>query len=299
MKTVLFAYRKVGYECIEHLIKIGEPPSLVVSPFENNNKIKIYKNIKNLCQENNIELIQVKKIINNIELKKIISSIRPDIFFSCYFPFIISSELLDIPKLGGLNLHGGILPYYRGTFSGVWSIINDEKKTGVTIHFMDEKVDLGDIVEIRECKIESQDTGFSLYEKTSLISIQLFKKYFDQLSNGIKIKRKKQSCKEGSYYKRELPYNGVINWNWSSRKIFNFCRALYFPGLKGAVFFFSKKEIEILEILQTTKKSNSNPGVFFKSNKKILVSSSTNNLEIVKARYKGAAFDLNKFIEFK
>ena len=58
-------------------------------------------------------------------------------------------------------------------------------------------------------------------------------------------------------------------------------------------------EIEILEILQTTKKSNSKPGVFFKSNKKILVSSSTNNLEIVKARYNGAAFDLNKFIEFK
>lgn len=297
MKTVIFAYRKVGYECVEHLLKIGEPPSLVVTPEEGNNKINIYKNITDLCEDRNVDIHHVDKINDDIELIKKIYAIKPDIYFSCYFPFVIPSLMLEIPKLGGLNLHGGILPNYRGTLSGVWSIINDEKKTGVTLHYMESRVDVGDIVEIRECNIDDEDTGFSLYEKTSSKSVELFQEYYSIFSKGKRIKRIAQSYEEGFYYKREIPYLGVIDWNWSARKIFNFCRALYFPTLKGAVCIISKNEIEILETAVTSIKSKNRAGVFFELNEKIYVSSSTYDIEIIKAKCNGVPIKLKDLIK--
>jgi len=291
MKTVLFAYRNVGYECVKYLLTIKRPPSLVVIPEENDYEKKNFKSVKDLCLENEVTFYEGGKIASDYQLLSKLEKIKPEIIFSCYYPYIIPKQMLEIPHKGGLNFHGGLLPEYRGTFSGVWSIINDESKSGVTLHYMDSRIDLGDIVEIKECRITDDDTGISLYKKTSIISIEMFKKYYNLISDKKVLKRKKQQLDNGRYYKRELPYKGIINWEWSSRRIFNFCRALFFPPFKSAKTYLFGKCVEIIRTRETLNKSDKKPGTFFEKKNRLLVSTSTFDLEILEIKIDGSFFE--------
>ena len=258
MNLVLFAYRNCGYDCLDYLISINKKPILVVIPKSEDKKEKIFKSVKKLALNFNVNFFEYNN--NKLELTRILKKINPDYGFSCYYPYIIPENILKIFNKNTFNIHGGILPNYKGTLSSVWSLINGENITGSTIHKMIKDVDCGDIIEISKCKIDEFDTGKSLYNKVSILSSQLFIKYINILLKKSSITSKKQKLNLGKYYKREIPNNGRINWNSKSKEIFNFCRALYFPPYKSSVTYLNNIEFEIDLIQISSTKSINRPG---------------------------------------
>jgi len=164
--------------------------------------------------------------------------------FSVYYDKKIAPEVLRLSKIN-INFHAGRLPEYRGCFSSVWSIINDEKKTASTAHIMEESVDTGDIVGVKEVEIKPDDTGKELYFRVTEATTQLFKEIHESLKKG-KLKREPQP-KGGHYYPRALPFDGIINWSESATFIHNFIRAIYFPPYLPAKTYFRGEGIYIYE----------------------------------------------------
>ena len=161
---------------------------------------------------------------------------------------------------------------------------------------MEQRVDLGDIVEIKKCHINNRDTGKSLYKKVSNASVELFIKYYTKLSRGESLPRIPQESSIGDYYSRKLPYNGVINWEWSDRKVYNYCRSLNFPPFKGAVTILNGNEFEILGVKETKLKSNKLPGSIVSTSKDgIIVSTATNDIRINIIKYANAKLTSNMF----
>ena len=151
------------------------------------------------------------------------------------------------------------------------------------IHFINSEIDNGDIVEINKCKITKDDTGQSLYEKVSKLSISLFNKYHNKMINKETINRYPQEKSKGKYYDRKLPHNGILEWHWESKKIFDFCRALYFKGYNPAKALLNLNEIDIFSLSTTTNKSTLSPGKIVKEDiNTIVVSTSDFDVNIKK-----------------
>lgn len=176
-----------------------------------------------------IEFLKSQKInfytssINkNIEIVKN----KKGFLLSIHYRHIIKKEILDAFEGRKVNLHPSLLPNYRGCFSSVWAIINNEKETGITYHECVEGVDTGNILIQEKIKISSDETGYSLFHKLITLSLLNLDKLFLLIENnyfGV------QQSKEGSYYKREIPFNNTIQKEWNEEFKERYIRALYYP----------------------------------------------------------------------
>ncbi len=227
MNILLFAYTNFGVQCTDYVHRQTSHKLLVVTaPMDSGKHTAQWKSVILFCKEHRIPCIPVTGTQFTQAHADKIKHFSPDIIFSCYYPLIIPLSLLNTARWGALNFHGGLLPHYRGCLSGVWSILNGEDDSGVTLHFMDKGIDTGDIVEIRKVNILQSDTAVSLYEKVRLQAFRLFRKYLTGVQN---VPRVKQDINTGRTYGRDLPHDGWIDWNWRSDYLCRFVRAMYFP----------------------------------------------------------------------
>jgi UDP-4-amino-4-deoxy-L-arabinose formyltransferase/UDP-glucuronic acid dehydrogenase (UDP-4-keto-hexauronic acid decarboxylating) len=166
--------------------------------------------------------------INQEEWVERISSWKPDVLFSFYYRKMIGKNILEIPRLGSLNLHGSLLPAFRGRCPVNWVLVKGEEKTGVTLHFMVEKPDAGDIVGQKEVIIDFHDTARILYDKLCEAANGLLDELLPVIKTG-QIPRRKQNLAEGSYYGGRRPEDGRIDWTQPSKDIYNLIRAVTDP----------------------------------------------------------------------
>ncbi len=166
--------------------------------------------------------------INHEEWVDRIESWKPDVLFSFYYRKMIGEKLLEIPRLGALNLHGSLLPAYRGRCPVNWVLVKGEEKTGVTLHFMVEKPDAGDIVGQKEVVIDFDDTARTLYDKLCKAADGLLDELLPVIKTG-QIPRRKQNLAEGSYYGGRRPEDGRIDWTKPATDIYNLIRAVTDP----------------------------------------------------------------------
>ena len=142
LNIVFFGEDSFSDIVLKSLIEAGHRVKMVVTPYYENN---IYKRMAVTCERNGIPLVRARKI-NSEEVCEAVSSTMPDIGVISHFERLIKRLLLDIPRLGFINLHPSLLPDYRGMAPQHWPIINREKETGITIHYVDETADTGDII---------------------------------------------------------------------------------------------------------------------------------------------------------
>lgn len=166
--------------------------------------------------------------INALEWREYIRSLNPDILFSFYFRQMVGPAILGIPRLGCLNLHGSLLPRYRGRVPVNWAILNGETETGVTLHYMVEKPDAGDIVAQRRVPIAFEDTALTLYRKLVPTARELFAEALPLLREG-RAPRIPQDLSRGSYFGGRRPEDGRIDWSWPAMRIYNLVRAVTHP----------------------------------------------------------------------
>jgi UDP-4-amino-4-deoxy-L-arabinose formyltransferase/UDP-glucuronic acid dehydrogenase (UDP-4-keto-hexauronic acid decarboxylating) len=171
------------------------------------------------------------KNINTPEWIVMIREITPEVIFSFYYRNLLSSDILTIPSAGSLNLHGSLLPAYRGRSPVNWVLVNGEQRTGVTLHYMLKAPDAGDIVGQKEVPIEFEDTAYTLYQKLCAKAKELLEEALPLIEKGT-VPRVAQNLSQGSYYGGRRPEDGKIDWGWPVMKIYNLIRAVTepFPG---------------------------------------------------------------------
>lgn len=187
----------------------------------------VYSPIKKIALENNIKVLQPVKIRE--EYKDIID-LNADIIITCAYGQIIPEVILDNPKLGCINVHASLLPKLRGGAPIHKSIIYGYDKTGITIMYMDKGMDTGDMISKVEVKIEDTDTAESLHDKLQKVAVPLLMDTLPSIISGTN-KREKQNNEEATYAYNVSREEEHVNFNKSSREIFNQIRGLNsWPG---------------------------------------------------------------------
>lgn len=188
-----------------------------------------YSEVKELALENNIKVFQPVKLRKNEEVISILKNLNPDLIIVVAYGKILPKEILEIPKFGCINVHGSLLPEYRGAAPMQWSLINGDKKTGITTMFMDEGMDTGDMLLKEEVEITEEDNFETLHDKMKDVGADLLIKTIKSLQKG-ELKRIKQPL-EGTIAPMISKEMTKIDFNKNSKEIFNMIRGMSpFPG---------------------------------------------------------------------
>ncbi len=182
--------------------------------------------IKLLAQEYNIPVFQPKSIRKDLDLQGQLINLRPDIFITVAFGQILSQEVLDIPRIGTINLHASLLPKYRGANPIQAAIVNGEKVTGVTTMLTDIGIDTGDMLLKEEIEITEDMNSAQLAEKISQIGPELLYKSIIGL-NDKTLNPTPQNHDESTHAPKFKKEDGLINWNLPAQKIHNQIRGMY------------------------------------------------------------------------
>ena len=246
IRAVAFAYHNVGVRCLSVLLAHGVDVALVVTHKDNPKETIWFDSVAELATLHGIPTITP----DNPNMPEVVAQIRalePDLFFSFYYREMLKSELLEIPKRGALNMHGSLLPKFRGRVPVNWAIIHGETETGATLHYMTEKPDNGDIVAQQAVPILPNDTALQVFQKVVVAAEIALNDVLPALLAGTAPKLK-QDLSKGGYFGGRKAEDGVIDWSLSAQQIHNLVRAVA-PPYPGAMTKLMGKPMLILQTL--------------------------------------------------
>ena len=198
--------------------------------------------VKTYAIHNNLKVLESIKIRGNEDLLNELKEISPDVIVVVAYGKILPKELLDIPKVGCINVHGSLLPQYRGAAPIQWSILNGEKYAGITTMFMDEGMDTGDMLLQEKVRIEENETLGELWDRLKVLGGKLLVETLKQIEDGT-YKRIKQSEDGVSYAPMLNKEMSKIDWNKTSQEIHNLIRGL--NPIMGAYSYINGKKVKI------------------------------------------------------
>lgn len=236
MKTVVFAYSEFGCIGIEMLLKTGYDIAAVFTYRDDPNETVFYRSVAKLCVEHGLKAYTLDKE-NEQECMKFMQAIAPDYVFSFYYRSLLPDTILNMARKGAYNLHGSMLPHYRGRAPVNWVIVKGETQTGVTLHHMVARADAGDIVAQSPVAIAYEDTAFTLQHKLLAATKTMLEIQLPLIAQG-KAARIKQDITQGNYCGRRTPADGQIDWSRPAESIRNLIRAVTQP-YPGAFSFIA------------------------------------------------------------
>lgn len=178
------------------------------------------------------------------EVLEAIKVLRPDVGLSVFFGYILRPDFLDLFPAGVVNLHPAYLPYNRGAYPNIWSIV-ERTPAGVTLHYVDAGVDTGDIIARRQVPIEPVDTGATLYRKLEQACVDLFEETWPLIRSG-QASRIPQGKEEGTYHRtQDVEQIDHIDFDraYTTRELIDVIRALTFPPYPGAYFIHEGRKV--------------------------------------------------------
>ncbi|HEX5339030.1 MAG TPA: formyltransferase [Gallionella sp.] len=265
-RAVVFAYHNVGFRCLSVLLAHGVDVALVVTHRDNPKENIWFDSVQKLAELHGIPAITPDNP-NTPEVIEQIRALQPDFFFSFYYREMLKRELLEIPKQGALNMHGSLLPKYRGRVPVNWAIIRGETETGSTLHYMTEKPDNGDIVAQQAVPILPNDTAHDVFQKVTVAAEIALNDVLPALLAG-KAQSVKQDLSKGAYFGGRKAEDGIIVWSQSAQEIHNLVRAVA-PPYPGATTTVMGKPMRILQTLVTkcTAAGKEKPAFYVKEGK--------------------------------
>lgn len=291
-KAVVFAYHNVGYRCLSVLLAHGVEVALVVTHRDNPKETIWFDSVAELAALHGIQVITPDNP-NTPEVVEHIRALQPDFFFSFYYREMLKKDLLEIPKRGALNMHGSLLPKYRGRVPVNWAIIHGETETGATLHYMTEKPDNGDIVAQQAVPILPNDTAFEVFQKVTVAAEMALNGVLSALLAG-KAQAVKQDLSKGAYFGGRKAEDGVIDWSQSARQIHNLVRAVA-PPYPGATTQLLGKPMRILQTLDTGCTVNDEKPAFYVKEGKAYAICGQGVLRVVRFELDGAAMSAAEF----
>lgn len=234
--------------------------------------------------------VELTENVNSEEFLDRIDKYKADLFVSMSFNQIFKDNAINYPPLKTINCHAGMLPFYRGRNILNWALINDEKVFGITVHYVDTGIDTGDIILQRAYPITDEDDYSTLLNRAYIGCAEVLYEAIKQIQNGT-AKRTKQVDidKIGLYCGMRGPGDEIIDWNSSSRRIFNFVRAICKPG-PMALSSLNDKEIKINKVreIEGAHEYINTPGqILGKTDNGFYVKTGDTFVEVVEYDYKG------------
>lgn len=220
--------------------------------------------VKEYALEKGLPVIQVEKVRKNIEFIEKIKSLKPDVIVVVAFGQILPKEFLEIPKYGSINVHGSLLPKYRGSAPIQWSIIKGEKYTGITTMYMDAGVDTGDMILKEKIEIEDNDNYGTLYEKMKKVGGKLIVETLERVVEGTAPREKQGE----EYTLAPMIEKGTcrIDWNKPANDIRNLIRGL--NPTPGAYSVIDGQVLKIWNATVVDKLSEEVPGTILLADSK-------------------------------
>ena len=256
-RIVVFAYSEVGYRCLKALLGSGANVQAVFTYEDDPGENIWFSSVKKLAMGNGLPVFTPNGV-EATETVDFIRSLKPELVFSFYYRDIIPEYILDMPRFGAFNMHGSLLPKYRGRACVNWAIIHDETETGPTLHWMTKRPDEGDIVDQEKVTIGECDTAMDVMLKIADAAEMLLARNLPLLESG-KAPRREQDHSQATYFGGRRPEDGWIDWNTQARDICNLVRAVTRP-YPGAFAMLDGEKVFIWKATPLDEDSSAPPG---------------------------------------
>lgn len=234
-KAVVFAYHDIGCAGIEALLGAGYDIAVVFTHADDPKENNFYGSVAQLCARHGIPVHAPEDANHPLWIERI-AKLNPEYIFSFYYRNLLSEPLLATARKGAFNLHGSLLPKYRGRAPANWVLVNGETETGVTLHRMVKRADAGAILAQQKVSIDRTDTGLSLHAKLRDAATVLLRDALPQLALG-KLTETAQDESQATYFGRRTAADGKLDWKKPAEQLFNLVRAVTqpYPGAFCAV----------------------------------------------------------------
>jgi methionyl-tRNA formyltransferase len=228
--AVVFAYSEVGVRCVRALLDRGVTIPLLFTHTDDPNEHQWFGSVLELAHEYGIHAVTPDSP-NTAEWLEQGAAAKPDFVFSFYYRYMLDLKWLQLPRCGALNMHGSLLPKYRGRAPVHWAIIQGETETGASLHYMEEKPDAGAMVDQQPVAILENDDALAVSVKVAVAAEQVLRRSLPSLIAGTAASQA-LDLSRGTYFGRRRPEDGRINWRLSARSVHDLVRAVAppFPG---------------------------------------------------------------------
>ena len=296
--AVVFAYHNVGVRCLEVLLSQGVTVALVVTHQDSKAETIWFESVEALARSHALPVIAPADA-NAPEVVAQIRALAPDFLFSFYYRNMLGPELLALPRRGAYNMHGSLLPKYRGRVPVNWAVIKGESETGATLHQMVAKPDAGGIVGQQAVTIGPEETAAQVFDKVTAAAGEVLARALPVLIVG-SARITPQDLGRGSYYGGRKPEDGRIDWSRSAAEIHNLVRGVA-PPYPGA---FTRVGAMTLRVLRTRIEPNrrprsGTPGLYFEDGAFFADCGDSKVLRLLELDTQGAPLDPAAFTKEK
>ncbi len=258
MNTIVLAYHNIGCVGIEALLRNGFEIAAVFTHGDDPREDIWFDSVAELAASREIPVFTPEDINHPLWVQRV-RSMAPDILFSFYYRKLVGPSILQIPPAGCLNLHGSLLPKYRGRCPINWVLVNGEKETGVSLHYMTPEPDAGDLVCQERIVISHDDTARTLYEKMTEVSVRMLDKILPKIKAGT-ASRHPQDHTKATCFGRRRPEDGEIGWDKTATDVRNLIRAVTRP-YPGAFSYIGDRKFFIWKATEVPlEAARSSPG---------------------------------------
>jgi methionyl-tRNA formyltransferase len=258
--AVVFAYHNVGARCLRVLLAHGVTVPLVVTHDDDRKEAIWFERVADVAAGYGLPWIAPADP-NAQEHVARVAALAPDFIFSFYYRRMLKPSLLALPRRGALNMHGSLLPKYRGRAPVNWAVLHGERSTGATLHYMAEKPDAGDVVIQQAVPILPDDTAKDVFDKVTVAAEIALDTVLPELIAGT-APRMPQALAQGSYFGGRTAEDGRIDWTGSAPQIHNLVRAVA-PPYPGALTTVAGIPSRVLKtrVLAETSPASARPSV--------------------------------------
>jgi len=242
-RAVVFAYHDVGCRCLGVLLERKIEVPLVVTHRDDPKETLWFGSVAALSRARGLE-VATPDDPNDPEFVARVRGLDPDFLFSFYYRSMLGRPLLAVPRRGAYNMHGSLLPRYRGRAPVNWAVLHGETETGATLHEMVEKPDAGRIVDQEAVAILPDDLAVEVFGKVTGAAERVLARSLPGLLDGSAALRA-QDLSRGSYFGGRKPEDGRIDWSRPARRIHDLVRAVA-PPYPGAFTEFEGRRLRVL-----------------------------------------------------
>ena len=287
--AVVFAYHNVGVRCLSVLLAHGINVKLIFTHEDDPKEQIWFGSVAQLANEQRLRTVTPKDP-NSAEWIAELQGINPDFIFSFYYRHMLKPEILSCARHGAYNMHGSLLPKYRGRVPVNWAIIHGETETGATLHQMLVKPDAGAIAAQYSVPILPNDTAFDVFQKVTVAAEIALDRVLPSLMTG-SAKLVEQNLSQGSYFGGRKAEDGRINWNQSAVQIHNLIRAVA-PPYPGAFAEIAGKTLRFLRSrVISASPTHAQPCLFWAENRLRAQLSDGTSLELLQVEHEGKPVD--------
>jgi methionyl-tRNA formyltransferase len=292
--AVVFAYHNVGVRCLSVLLAHGVEVPLVVTHEDRPGETIWFDSVAELAHRHRIPVIAPASA-NAPDVIERIAAARPDFLFSFYFRQMLRPAVLALAPRGAYNMHGSLLPKYRGRVPVNWAVIKGETETGATLHTMVDKPDAGLIAGQLAVPILPDDTAFEVFRKVTVAAELLLHRTLPALVAG-SLPLVPQDFSKASYYGGRKPEDGKINWHQDAQAIHNLVRGVA-PPYPGAFAGLDGKPLRVLRTMIDTRLAPRSPeaGLYARGGELVADCGQGTVLRILWCEHDGLPFDAVRF----